>query len=199
MGGRPDAREHFVDDIAARRGIEAECRLVAYAIVYEDTPGRIEGDVLIDPAMAPEVQDPLLDALIAWYIDAGLAATERHGLESTIAVLAASRTEERMFEAYARHGFTYARTFWRMTLDLNDPYPAPFAVDGFVIVPVDPDDDGVLRRLHALDEGAFFDHYGFVAAGYEAFAKNVRGASGFDRHATWIAVDEASEIGRAHV
>ncbi len=164
----------------------------AYAIVYEDTPGRVEGDVLIDPGLTADVQDRLLDDLIDWYIVTALDIAERQGLTSTVAVLAASQTEDRMFAAYARHGFAYARTFWRMTLDLADPYPSPWGVEGIATTSVDPDDDDVMQRLHRLDEGTFFDHYGFVAAGYATFATNVRGLAGFDRGATWIAVDEST-------
>jgi ribosomal protein S18 acetylase RimI-like enzyme len=177
-------------DRNTRAVIDESGRIRAYAIVYEDAPGRTEGDVLIDPKLPTDVQDRLLDDLIDWYMVAALDVTERKGLTSTVAVLAASQSEGRMFEAYARHGFTYARTFWRMTLRLADAHPAPFEVDGLTIGSVDPNVDDVLKRLHLLDEGSFFDHYGFVAAGYEAFATNIRGLAGFDREATWIAVDE---------
>lgn len=168
----------------------------AYAIAHDEAPGRTEGELLIDPALGDADQDLLLDELVAWVIHQTLTQAERYERASTVAVLAAAQAEHRMFDAYARHGFSHVRTFWRMGLWLNDGYPEqPWGV-GFTVLHVDPATDDVVHRLHALDHESFIDHYGFVPIPHDQFAAQTRALAGFDPRAVWIAQDDdGSDVG----
>lgn len=171
----------------------------AYVIVYDEAPGRTDGEILVDPDLDQDTSDALLDECIGWFVDAVLAHAERRGLTSTVAVLAAAQAETGMFEAYARHGFSYTRTFWRMGLQLSDPYPKPEVVPGMRLERVNPGDAGVVGRLHELTESAFAEHYGHVPVPIEVFARQFGALSGLDAEAIWITVDEATETDAAYV
>jgi ribosomal protein S18 acetylase RimI-like enzyme len=165
---------------------------IAFAIAYDEDPGRTEFDPLIEPSLPPDHQDALLDALLAWGIERADAFARRRGLTQTSAFAAAAREEQQMFAAFARFGFAYARTFYRMRISLSEPV-APVAVPaGVAFERVDPREPEALRRLHSVDEEGFADHWGFVPRTPEASAQHVLSLAGLDSNGTWIAVDVAS-------
>jgi ribosomal protein S18 acetylase RimI-like enzyme len=187
---RPD-----LDPAVDTRIIEdgATGRVHAYGIAYDEFRGRGSIDPLVDPELPSTAKDELLDELLAWGIDRMAAFGERRGLDQTVAVVAAARDEHRMFEAYARHGFSYARTFWRMHLDLSLPHPAPNGLPGCEVEQVDPRTDEALVRLHALDQAAFAEHWGFVPQTAQETSVHIRAFAGLDPAGTWIVRDVATD------
>jgi ribosomal protein S18 acetylase RimI-like enzyme len=170
-------------------------RAVAFVIAYDEQAGRTELDPLIDPDLAPAAQDALLDAFLAWGIERADTFGRRRGLQQTRLFTAAARDETAMFAAFARSGFAYTRTFSRMRIDLARGGPAAAAMPaGVRLEPVDPRDPGVLRRLHAVDDVGFADHWGFQPRSPEEFDVFVRSMSGLDPSGTWIAVDTATGV-----
>jgi ribosomal protein S18 acetylase RimI-like enzyme len=169
--------------------VVADGRAIAFVIAYDEDPGRTEFDPLIEPTLLPDRQDDLLDALLVWGIDRADAFARRRGLSETSVFTAAAREEERMFAAFARSGFTYARTFYRMRIPLTGRLAPAVAPEGVVFEQVDPRDPTVLRRLHPVDEEGFADHWGFVPRTPEAFDQHVLSLAGLDPAGTWIAVD----------
>jgi mycothiol synthase len=64
-------------------------------------------------------------------------------------------------------GFTYARSFFRMVVDIAAPHPAPDWPEGVELRPFDVERDG--RAVHAAVEEAFVDEWGHVAQPYEVW------------------------------
>ena len=78
----------------------------------------------------------------------------------------------------AAKGFTRVRTFWRMVADLEAVDSPPVWPEGIELRPLDVARHG--RLLHAADEEAFAQDWGYEAEPYEKWAKRVFGRRQFD-------------------
>ena len=65
--------------------------------------------------------------------------------------------------------FEYARSFFRMVIDVTEPQPDPVWPDGAELRPLEPDRDGPM--LHAAEIEAFSDEWDYVALDYDDVAQ----------------------------
>jgi ribosomal protein S18 acetylase RimI-like enzyme len=186
---RPDLDPAVDTQVAIDSGTGS---VVGYALARDELVGRGGIEPFIDPELPATMQDQLLDGFLAWGIERMCVFGERRALASTVAVASAARSETRMFAAFSRFGFAHQRTFWRMGLRLDQPFPRPQGVDGIVVERVDPRTEESLARLHALDTAAFADHWGFVPQTFAEFSVDLRAFAGLDPRGTWIARDAAT-------
>jgi mycothiol synthase len=90
----------------------------------------------------------------------------------------------------AGRGFTVARTFWRMRIDMSDdPPPPPSWPEGISVRTFVPGRDE--RATWRAAEDAFEDHWGHVPQDFDEWAKRMRGEL-FDPSLWFLAVDDAS-------
>ncbi len=94
-------------------------------------------------------------------------------------------------KAFARgRGYRAVRTFWRMTIDMDDDPPtAPRWPAGVSVRTFVRDRDEVATWRAA--EEAFADHWGHVPAAFEEWIKRTEGET-FDPELWFLAVDDAS-------
>ena len=78
----------------------------------------------------------------------------------------------------AAKGFTPVRTFFRMVADLGRAEVAPVWPAGIDVRPLDVETDG--RLLHAADEEAFAQEWGYTPKPYDAWAKRIFEKAQFD-------------------
>jgi GNAT superfamily N-acetyltransferase len=98
-------------------------------------------------------------------------------------------------DLFASRGFSRARTFRMMRIELDDPSPAPAAVEGIRIRRLDPAAE--TRGVHEVLAEAFADHWGNVLPPFERWryiAIEAEGA-GFDPGLWFVAVDGDELVG----
>lgn len=98
-----------------------------------------------------------------------------------------SAPAERLF---TKHGLTHIRTSWRMLIEMSEAPPAPAWPDGITVRSWTEDLD---RAVHATDEEAFADHFGFAPGTYEHWEQKRRNMSNFDAD-LWILAMAGDEI-----
>jgi mycothiol synthase len=122
-----------------RRG----AHVVADNFVHPDARGRGAGSLLLDWTEGRAAEEG------AASIRAGTAAADADGKD-----------------LLGRRGYRYVRTFFRMTVDLEDPPPAPVWPEGFRF-DVDPDAE---RTIHETLEEAFAEHWGHEPRTFDDWA-----------------------------
>lgn len=102
--------------------------------------------------------------------------------------------ETRGAELLASRGYGVARHFYNMIIELEPP-PPPVWPEGIVVRNLLPGDE---RALHAADEEAFRDHWGFVETPFDVFSHfNLEGEN-FDASLVFLAMD-GDEIAGASI
>jgi ribosomal protein S18 acetylase RimI-like enzyme len=86
--------------------------------------------------------------------------------------------DDRAPALFAGRGFAYARSFFRMVIDITEPQPDPDWPPGVELRPLDPDRDG--PALHAAEIESFAEEWDYVARDYEPWCERAFGPSGFD-------------------
>jgi ribosomal protein S18 acetylase RimI-like enzyme len=136
------------------------------------------------------------DAILAFGLPRGVAAARRHQAESgrTQGGTQGWTVRSGCFEPDARtgaalvaHGFTLARRFWRMRIDSRSPEmptTTPALPDGVALVIARDEEDR--RRLHALEEASFADHWNFSSRSYEEWSERQLAGGGVDPDGWWL-------------
>lgn len=113
-----------------------------------------------------------------WLLDAGVLSTDEVSTRTLIA-----------------QGFTPIRHFWRMRIDFGDDAgvvePAP--PSGVSLHVVESDEDRHL--LHAIDEVAFAEHFGFTARPYEEWISWFEHRSDARPDLWWLAYLDGEPVG----
>ncbi|HET7513904.1 MAG TPA: GNAT family N-acetyltransferase [Gaiella sp.] len=86
--------------------------------------------------------------------------------------------DERAPALFAGRGFAYARSFFRMVIDITEPQPDPVWPAGAELRPLDPDRDG--PALYAAEIEAFAEEWDYVEREYDPWRERAFGPSGFD-------------------
>ncbi len=84
-------------------------------------------------------------------------------------------------------GFSPVRTFFRMVADLDGTVPTPAWPEGIEVRPLDVETHG--RLLHAADEEAFAEEWGYTPMAYDAWAKRIFEKAQFDASMFVVAWD----------
>lgn len=155
-------------------------RPVGYAVL--DAEGGC--DSVVDPDVAGgDVEDRLLDWLEARGDERGLALEHYWGQE-----------DEAARARFAGRGWTPARTFRRMRLELDRPTPDPVWPDGVTVREVDPDRDGPV--VHRVVQDAFADiGDGHGERPYDAWAASMLAPDRFVAAYALVAEDGGEVVG----
>lgn len=86
--------------------------------------------------------------------------------------------DERAPALFAGRGFAYARSFFRMVIDITEPQPDPVWPAGAELRPLDPDRDG--PALYEAEIEAFAEEWDYVERDYGPWRERAFGPSGFD-------------------
>jgi mycothiol synthase len=90
------------------------------------------------------------------------------------------------------HGFTLARSFWRMGIDLKEPPAAAQWSEGIVVHTMTP---GMERAVFAADDDAFRDHWGYMPEKYDEWEHGKVKRENFDPTLWFLAMDGAEIAG----
>lgn len=156
--------------------VEVDGRVAGVAHLLEPKGGRYFGDAYVHPELTGRgVGARLLDAL-----EERVQERRPEWSDAERIVLQAAHLvgDERAPRLLAGRGFEYARSFFRMVIDITEPQPDPSWPNGVELRPLEPDRDGPM--LYAAEIEAFSDEWDYVAVDYEAWRKQAFGPSGFD-------------------
>jgi len=92
-------------------------------------------------------------------------------------------------------GYDVSRHFYQLIVELDPPPAAPIWPEGIYVRTFEPED---ARALHAADEEAFRDHWGFVETPFELYSHFTLESEDFDPSLVFLAMDE-QEIAGASV
>ena len=110
----------------------------------------------------------------------------------TVAVFAMAGTD--LERVLADRHYERTRTFYRMTIDLPDGYPAPTSPDGIEIRPFRKGVDE--REVHATIEESFADHFRFAKEPHEDWVTRRLGHPNFDP-ALWLTAWDGGRMAAA--
>lgn len=171
-------------------------RLVGYGEAIDEHPER----ALVDVYLSPSLPDEDLHRLGVWLAGRCLDRAEEFVVasgRSGIPVGAGCYREEGRLAAVLQDaGMPVVRTFWRMSLDLEDSHLTPPVLpDGVAIQRLDVDTDADARLAHRLNTEAFHDHWGDVDYTFDRFWEDRRGSSAFDPTQWWVAEVDGAAAG----
>lgn len=156
--------------------VEVDGRVAGVAHLLEPKGGRYFGDAYVHPELTGRgVGARLLDSL-----EERVRELRPEWPDDERIVLQAAHLvgDERAPDLLADRGFEYARSFFRMVIDVAEPQPDPIWPSGVELRPLEPDRDGPM--LYAAEIEAFSDEWDYVAVDYEPWCKRAFGPSGFD-------------------
>jgi ribosomal protein S18 acetylase RimI-like enzyme len=134
---------------------------------------RVEIDVV---APDPRVSASLFAWALARAADRGPRVTVDHGVY---------RADAALRDRTAAHGFAVATTFHRMRIDHEGHVPAPATPPGVTLT--QGTDPAVRAAAHAVHEGAFVEHFGYVPESFEDWHEKLTRRSVFDWPMLWVA------------
>jgi mycothiol synthase len=163
--------------------VEHERSVVGYAEVWDMEPTRLSAFAVVHPVHTGRGIGSGLATLVE-----GRAAEKASGEARLLS--AALTQDEAAAHLLAGRGYTWARRFWHMEVELGKGLEAPTPPSGIQLRRFDPESD--LLAAHRILEDAFEDHWGYSPTPYEEFLdRNVHGDD-FDP-ALWIVAVDADE------
>ena len=174
--------------------VEVDGRVAGVAHLLDPKGGRYFGDAYVHPELTGRgVGARLLDSL-----EERVRELRPEWPDGERIVLQAAHLvgDERAPSLFAGREFEYARSFFRMVIDVTEPQPDPVWPDGVELRPLEPDRDGPM--LHAAEIEAFADEWDYVVLDYDTWRKRAFGQSGFDSALAPVvwAVDEVVAFSR---
>ena len=147
-----------------------------------------------DVYTAPELDEPDGDAVTG----AGWAAVEAwarawfadHGVTGGQLATGSLHGDVRAERSLRAAGFERVRTFWRMTADVPASGPPVPVVPGLRVVGCQDS-----RRVHALSEAAFAEHWGHEREEHDAWIARWRARAGFDPTLWFVAEIDGEAAG----
>lgn len=150
-------------------------------------------DVYRDPALGGEqVREALLDLLLA-----RLSERARDSGYAHMNVGAGCYAADEPYASTLRsRGFAFSRVFHRLQMPLPADEPlGPISVPrGVQVAPFDFSDDG-WRRLHAVVEESFVDHWGYAPISYEDYRADAEAEPSPDREFWRVAIADGDIVG----
>ena len=145
--------------------VELDGRLAGVAQLLDRKGARFIGDAYVHPEMTGRGVGARMLALLearSRELEGEWPGDERVVLQAANLV-----GDDRAPELFRAQGFTYARSFFRMVVDIREPHPPPEWPDDVELRPFDVERDG--RAVHAAVEEAFAHEWGHVAQPYDAW------------------------------
>lgn len=198
--GQPDAT---LDDIRDQLGdpdldpgspvvVDSEGQVLGCAMVFhEGSSDHVDLDVVVDPAHAADLFDPLLEQAVALAVASGRA----RGHAQVRVDQGCYRQDEQSAASLRRAGFAPATSFHRMRRALDAPMEVRVP-DGVDIERVDVETDEALRRAHRLHTSTFTGHFGFEPRPYEEWLAAHRARTGLGP--LWFARLDGQDVGFLH-
>jgi GNAT superfamily N-acetyltransferase len=190
--GEPDAgREDVVGMLATPRsdrmaGVLVEDDRGLLGVVY------VELDHDADETWVDVYADPrrrtaeVLDSGLAYGLDVARAHRDAAPeAPSWVVRSGCFGTDDLATENLAAHGFRLERRFWRMRRDLRDVSPSLPPVPADVEIRV-ARDDADRRRIHAVHQASFADHWNHVPRAYDEWLAAARALEADDPEGWWL-------------
>ena len=165
--------------------------LVGYATVTDRGPGRIVADGYVHPAHTGQGIGATLVRLTearARELAPNAPAGVRVALNTGI--LAADIAARRLLYG---EGYTPARYFWRMRIDMTEAPPAPEWPEGISMRPMAPGHDE--RAVFDTLEEAFQEHWGHTPEDYDEWRERTMKSESFDPSLWFLARDGTEPAG----
>jgi ribosomal protein S18 acetylase RimI-like enzyme len=145
--------------------VELDGRLAGVAQLLDRRGARFIGDAYVHPALTGRG----VGALVVQLLEGRVHELEAEWPEERPVVLQLAHLvgDERAPDLFRGSGFTRARSFFRMVVDVEREHPAPEWPDGVALRPFDLEAHG--RVLHAAQEEAFAHEWGHVVMDYETW------------------------------
>jgi mycothiol synthase len=154
--------------------------LAAYAVVFPHSDSAdIDGFVRADKTG---------QGLGSWLLRTGEQRIRDRGLTTARTWCLGPDAEARSL--FERFGYTEARRYYRMQIDLDDSPPPPEWPDGFRVSTFEPDD---ARAFHATLDEAFAEEWNFVSMPFEQWVKHRIMAPDHDP-TLWFTVRDGKKI-----
>jgi GNAT superfamily N-acetyltransferase len=118
-----------------------------------------------------------------------LAPLAPPGIRVTLGV-ATNSANERAAALLRSRGYTLARRFWRMAIEMDAPPNPPELASGITIRTVRDGED--YQPIYEAQQESFRDHWGFVSRPFEAWMRRTTGSS-FDP-SLWFLAEAGGEI-----
>jgi len=156
--------------------VEVDGRIAGVAHLLEEKGGRYFGDAYVHPEftgrgvgtrLLDSIEGRVLERRPEWPDDARIVLESAHLVG-----------DARAPALFAGCGFEYARSFFRMVIDVTDPQPDPIWPAGVELRPLEPDRDG--PPLYDAEIEAFSDEWDYVVLDYDTWRERAFGPSGFD-------------------
>lgn len=186
----------YGDDSKAASDEAVGGTLVGAGMLFRDSSARrVVMDAFTVPGIGDAACGPVLDRLLG--LAAGLpglgtdAAGGVGGGWTAVAHLQDADTRYR--DVLASRGFQVTRRYWRMRIDIGPDHQAPAPFPGLALVPAL--DEQVHRRVHAMAEESFAQHYGFVPRPFEEWREMQQARLGDDPSRTWLVTHEGRDVG----
>jgi mycothiol synthase len=166
--------------------VERDRALVGYAEIWDEDPVRLSAFAVVHPDHTGREVGSALAALVE-----GRAAEKASGEARLFsAVLTQDGAAARLL---AGRGYTWARRFWHMEVELEEGLEAPSPPSGILLRPLDPERD--LPAAHRVLEESFEDHWDYAPSSYEAFLERDIDHEDFDPALWIVAVDGDQPVG----
>ncbi|QIK77218.1 GNAT family N-acetyltransferase [Nocardioides piscis] len=178
----------------------------AWASVHDRAEGRMLLVHIVDRELPTDVATACSDVLFEW----AHAQAERVGAERRLSVqqidTGAFRDDERQHVWLEAAGFERVRTWWQMSRSVTAeeaelvPDPARWEQDGVVFRLVERQGDGMpdegdLRAVHDVLEGAFTDHFNHAEETFHEFLHRLREDPGHRWDHWWLAEVDGEAAG----
>ena len=170
----------------------------AWGSVHDRAGGRMLFVHIVARDLPDDVADACSSVLVEWAVGQARAVGEARGLDVQQIDTGAFRDDERQHRWLAGSGFERVRTWWQMTRPVSAAEaalvgsPDSWEKDGvrFRLVRRSGDglpDEGDLREVHEVLEGAFVDHFNHFEETFEEFLHRLREDPGHRWDHWWLA------------
>lgn len=156
--------------------VEVDGRIAGVAHLVEQKGGRYFGDAYVHPELAGRgVGRRLLDALEERVEELSPEWPDGERIVLEVAHLVG---DDRAPALFAGRGFEYARSFFRMVIDVTEPQPDPVWPEGVELRALEPGRHGPM--LYEAELEAFEGEWDYVVLDYDPWCERVFGLRGFD-------------------
>lgn len=196
--GTPDVTLQLVRESYETAGFDpqTDARLVldatgnAAAIVeYYDNSGNHVAPFVYLRVRPDLLESGIGDALLRWAEERGTNTVPLAAPDLRVALHGSAAGVNRSMQSiFERSGWRLERVFWTMEIDLGDlEPPEPGLPDGIRIRPTIAGQDE--PAIHAAEEEAFADHYGYLARPYDAWLQFTTELFPYDPGLWFLAMD----------
>jgi len=155
--------------------VEVDGRTAGVAHLHEQKGGRYFGDAYVHP----ELTDRGVGTRLLASLEERVRELRPNWPDGERIVLEAAHLvgDDGAPGLFAGRGFEYARSFFRMVIDVTEPQPDPVWPEGVELRPFQPDRDGPM--LYDAEIQAFSDEWDYVVHEYDTWGERAFGPSGF--------------------